>query len=38
VIQGCKDCHMKMKQELLDISNVHDQSNVQTPLRDFLLE
>ncbi len=38
VIQGCKDCHMKMKQELLDISNAHDQSYVQAPLRDFLLE
>lgn len=38
VIQGCKDCHVKMKQELLDITNAHDQSKVDTPLRDFLLE
>lgn len=38
VIQGCKDCHMKMKQELLDITNAHDQSQAEKPLRDFLLE
>lgn len=38
VIQGCKDCHTKMKQELLDITNAHDQSKTSEPLRDFLLE
>lgn len=38
VIQGCKDCHTQMKQELLDITNAHDQSKVAEPLRDFLLE
>jgi hypothetical protein len=38
VIQGCRDCHVKMKQELLDITNSHDQSKVDAPLRDFLLK
>ncbi|MDA3945700.1 MAG: hypothetical protein PF439_03355 [Helicobacteraceae bacterium] len=38
VIQECKDCHVKMKQELLDITKTLDQSHVQEPLRDFLLE
>ena len=38
VIQGCKDCHVKMKQELLDITNSHDQSRISEPLRDFLLQ
>jgi len=38
VIQGCKNCHVKMKQELLDITNPRDQSRASEPLRDFLLE
>ena len=38
VIQGCKDCHTKMKKELLDITNTRDQSKVSEPLRDFLLQ
>lgn len=37
VIQGCKDCHTKMKQELLDITASHDQSHGAAPLRSFLL-
>ena len=38
VIQGCKDCHVKMKKELLDITNSRDQSKIDEPLRDFLLQ
>ena len=38
VIPGCKACHTKMKQEMLDITSSHDQSHLQEPLREFLLE
>ncbi|RUM63948.1 MAG: hypothetical protein DSZ03_04785 [Sulfurimonas sp.] len=38
VIQECRDCHMKMKQELLDLVPSSDQSTAQPPLKDFLFE
>ncbi len=38
VIQQCRDCHMKMKQELLDLVSPSGQSRAQPPLKDFLFD
>ncbi len=37
VFEDCRECHVDAKKKLLDITNTHDQSHVDT-LKDFLIE
>jgi transcriptional accessory protein Tex/SPT6 len=37
VFEDCRECHVEAKKKLLDITNTHDQSHVDT-LKDFLLQ
>ena len=37
VFEECRECHVKVKEKILDITNPHDQSQVDT-LKNFLFQ